>query len=56
MTLGKAKVSEKHPNFLINTGFASASEIEDLGEMIRKKVYKKHGIHLNWELKIVGNR
>ncbi len=56
MMLGKAKVSEKHPNFIINTGCASASDIEDLGEMIRNKVYEKHGIHLNWELKIVGKR
>ena len=54
--LGQAKVSEKHPNFLINMGGARASEIEDLGEMVREKVYKKHGINLNWEIKLVGKR
>ena len=54
--LGKAKVSEKHPNFLINMGGARASEIEDLGELVREKVYEKHGINLNWEIKLVGKK
>ena len=54
--LGQAKVSEKHPNFLINMGGARASEIEDLGELVREKVFEKHGINLNWEIKLVGKR
>ncbi len=56
ITLGKAKVSEKHPNFLINMGGATASELEDLGEKIRETVFKLHGVHLEWEIKVVGKR
>lgn len=54
LTLGGAMVSEKHCNFLINTGNATAAEIEALGEMVRKRVMEKSGIELAWEIKRIG--
>ena len=54
LTLGGAMVSEKHCNFLINTGNATAAEIEALGEMVRKRVLDKSGIELAWEIKRIG--
>ena len=54
LKLGDAKVSEKHCNFIINTKKSSASEIEKLGELIRKKVLESSGIMLNWEIRKVG--
>lgn len=51
---GGAQVSEKHANFLINTGNATSTEIEELGELVRKKVYENSGIQLEWEIKRVG--
>jgi len=41
--LGGAQMSEKHPNFLINTGGATAADLEDLGEEVRKKVFEHSG-------------
>jgi len=54
--LGGAMVSEQHCNFLINTGNATASDIEDLGELIRENVKKKFGVDLEWEIKILGRK
>jgi len=51
---GGAQVSEKHANFLINTGDATAADIEGLGEEVRAAVKAKHGIELEWEIKRVG--
>lgn len=51
---GGAQMSEKHPNFLINTGNASAADLEGLGEEVRKKVFQTSGIELKWEIKRVG--
>lgn len=51
---GGAQVSEKHANFLINTGNATAADIEGLGEEVRAAVKAKHGIDLEWEIKRVG--
>jgi UDP-N-acetylmuramate dehydrogenase len=51
---GGALVSEKHCNFLINTGAATAAEIEALGEEVRARVKAKSGIALEWEIKRVG--
>jgi UDP-N-acetylmuramate dehydrogenase len=51
---GAAQVSEKHCNFLINTGEATAAEIEGLGEEVRARVKAKFGIELEWEIKRVG--
>ena len=54
--IGNAQVSEKHPNFLINLGDATASDIEALGEHVRKIVFEKHNILLDWELIRIGNK
>ncbi|MBZ0127915.1 MAG: UDP-N-acetylmuramate dehydrogenase [Rhodobacteraceae bacterium] len=54
--LGGAQMSEKHPNFLINTGNATAADLEDLGEEVRKKVFQHSGITLEWEIRRVGER
>ncbi len=54
LKMGQAKVSEKHCNFLINTGHATAAEIEALGEEVRKRVYNKFKIDLRWEIKRIG--
>jgi UDP-N-acetylmuramate dehydrogenase len=53
---GPAQVSEKHCNFLINTGDATASDIEVLGEEVRARVKAKFGIELEWEIKRIGRR
>ena len=55
-THGGAQMSEKHPNFLINTGSATADDLETLGEKVRKKVYDKSGITLQWEIMRVGDQ
>jgi UDP-N-acetylmuramate dehydrogenase len=52
--VGAAQVSEKHTNFLINTGEATAAELEALGEEVRKRVQEKSGVTLEWEIKRVG--
>jgi UDP-N-acetylmuramate dehydrogenase len=54
LKIGHAKVSEKHCNFLINTGSATAAEIERLGEEVRRRVREKFGIELRWEIKRIG--
>ena len=51
---GGAQMSEKHPNFLINTGSATATDLESLGELVRKRVFKHSGITLEWEIMRVG--
>ncbi len=52
--LGGAQMSEKHPNFLINTGSATATDLESLGELVRKRVFKHSGNTLEWEIMRVG--
>jgi UDP-N-acetylmuramate dehydrogenase len=54
LKLGGAQVSEKHTNFLINTGSASSADIEALGEEVRRRVKAKSGIELEWEIQRVG--
>lgn len=54
LRLGGAMVSEKHCNFLINTGGATAAEIEALGEEVRRRVREHSGINLQWEIKRIG--
>ncbi|WP_421706943.1 UDP-N-acetylmuramate dehydrogenase [Algihabitans sp.] len=54
LTLGGAQVSEKHCNFLINTGTASAADLEALGEEVRRRVKANSGIALEWEIKRIG--
>ncbi len=54
--IGGAQVSEKHCNFLINTGDATAEDIESLGELVRSRVKATSGIELSWEIKRVGRK
>lgn len=54
LRLGGAMVSEKHCNFLINTGTATAADIEALGEEVRRRVREHSGINLQWEIKRIG--
>lgn len=51
---GGAQVSEKHCNFLLNTGAATAADIEGLGEEIRRRVFAMSGIQLEWEIRRIG--
>ncbi len=52
--IGGAQVSEKHTNFLINTGDATSADIEALGEEVRRRVLVKSGVDLHWEIQRVG--
>ncbi|NNF24591.1 MAG: UDP-N-acetylmuramate dehydrogenase [Rhodobacteraceae bacterium] len=52
--LGRAQMNPMHPNFLTNMGGATARELEDLGEMVRDKVFQNSGISLEWEIMRVG--
>jgi len=51
---GGAQMSDKHANFLVNTGGATAADLEGLGEEVRKEVLKTTGIALEWEIMRVG--
>ncbi len=51
---GGAQMNPKHPNFLTNTGAATAADLEGLGEEVRKKVFQNSGITLEWEIMRVG--
>ncbi len=53
-TLGGAQMSPKHSNFMINTGTATAADLENLGEEVRKKVLQTANITLEWEILRVG--
>ena len=53
-TVGGAQMSPKHSNFMVNTGGATAHELESLGEEVRKKVFQDSGIELQWEIMRVG--
>jgi len=54
LTNGGAQISEKHCNFLINTGNATASDLEELGEEARRRVKETSGIELEWEIRRIG--
>ena len=54
LKVGNAQVSEMHCNFLINLGGATASDIETLGETVRKRVHETSGVTLDWEIKRIG--
>jgi UDP-N-acetylmuramate dehydrogenase len=55
LSVGDAKVSEMHCNFLINEGGASGTDLETLGETVRARVKETSGIELEWEIKRLGN-
>lgn len=52
--IGGARFSEQHCNFLINDGTASAADLENVGEEVRRRVHETHGIDLRWEVKRIG--
>ncbi len=54
LRVGAAMVSEQHCNFLINTGGASAADIEALGEEVRRRVRESSGVDLRWEIRRIG--
>jgi UDP-N-acetylmuramate dehydrogenase len=54
LTLGGAQVSEKHCNFMINTGNATAADLENLGEEVRRRVLAATGVRLEWEIRRLG--
>jgi UDP-N-acetylmuramate dehydrogenase len=54
LTRGGAQVSEKHCNFLINTGTATAADLEGLGEELRRRVHAATGVKLEWEIHRIG--
>lgn len=54
LQVGGAMVSEKHCNFLINTGEATAADLENLGEEVRRRVKETSGVELEWEIKRLG--
>src|SRR3954451_20366034 len=54
LIVGGAQVSELHCNFLINLGTATATDIENLGETVRKRVKDNSGVDLDWEIKRIG--
>jgi len=56
MSVGGAKISDKHCNFLVNTGSATSKDLESLGNKIKNKVYRQTGIKLNWEIKRIGSK
>jgi UDP-N-acetylmuramate dehydrogenase len=55
LTIGDAQVSELHCNFLINLGNATAADIENLGEEVRRRVKEHSGVELEWEIVRLGN-
>jgi len=54
LTVGGAQVSEKHCNFLINTGEATAADLENLGKEVRRRVKETSGVTLEWEIRRIG--
>ena len=53
-SIGGAQMSPMHSNFMINTGTATAHDLETLGEEVRKKVFQNSGLTLRWEIRRVG--
>jgi len=56
LRVGGAQISEKHCNFMINTGDATAADLENLGETVRRRVQEASGVELQWEIKRVGRQ
>jgi len=56
LTVGGAQISEKHANFIVNLGNASAADIESLIEAVQEKVKQAHGVELVREVRIIGDK
>ncbi len=56
LAVGDALISSLHANFIINKGKATATDIENLGNLVKNRVYKKFNILLDWEIKIIGEK
>jgi UDP-N-acetylmuramate dehydrogenase len=56
LIIGGAQVSEKHCNFLLNLGEATAADLENLGEEVRRRVLETSGVMLEWEIKRIGKK
>lgn len=56
LRVGGAQMSEKHCNFMINTGGATATDLENLGEEVIRRVQEKTGLLLEWEIKRIGKK
>jgi UDP-N-acetylmuramate dehydrogenase len=54
LTLGRAQMSPMHANFMVNLGGATAAHLENLGELVRSKVFLTTGVQLEWEIKRIG--
>lgn len=54
LTIGGAQMSEMHANFMLNTGHATAADLEKLGEEVRRRVHAHSGVTLEWEIKRIG--
>lgn len=55
-TIGGAKISEQHANFIVNTGKAKAKDVLDLIHFVKKTIYELYGIHLQTEVEIIGRK
>jgi len=56
LKIGDAQVSEKHCNFLVNLGEATAADIEKLGETVQRRVKENSGVNLEWEIRLIGDQ
>lgn len=56
LRVGGAQISEKHCNFIVNTGDATAADVEDLGEKVVREVFEKTNVKLEWEIVKLGRR
>ena len=56
LKIGTAMISEKHCNFIINLENSTAQQIEELGELVKQKVFETSGVELSWEIERVGNK
>ena len=54
LQIGGAQMSEKHCNFMINTGTATANDLEALGDELIRRAREELGLSLNWEIKRIG--
>jgi len=56
MKIGSASISDKHSNFFVNQGSATSNDMENLINLVRKKVFSTTGIKLELELQIIGEK